>query len=127
MFRVSISAMPSTNWKYSSILVDDEALDLVGTHAHVTEKDVDLGSVQRGEDVRAHPVEGQHAAASSTYTTSIGVVIGCRIAKTVGFMGKIPGVALAIVVPSAAAQHRLRPISALGIGPLPARPSLGSG
>ena len=44
-------------------LVDDEALDLVGTHADVIEEDVDLRRVQRGEDIHSHPAEGQDAAA----------------------------------------------------------------
>ena len=44
-------------------LVDDEALHLVGAHADVVEEDVDLGDVQRGEDVHPHAVIGQDAAA----------------------------------------------------------------
>ena len=44
-------------------LVDDESLDLVGTHADEIEEDVDLRGVQRGEDVHSHLLIGQDAEA----------------------------------------------------------------
>ena len=44
-------------------LVDDESLDLVGTHADEIEEDVDLRRVQRGENVHSHLRVGQDAEA----------------------------------------------------------------
>ena len=63
MFRVSISLMPSTYWKYSSSSLTMKPFHLVGAHADVIEEDVDLGDVERREDIHPHPVEAQQAAA----------------------------------------------------------------
>ncbi len=44
-------------------LIDDEALHLVGAHADEIQEDIDLRDVQRREDIHAHPVEAEKAAA----------------------------------------------------------------
>ena len=66
-------------------LVDDEPLHLVGAHADVVEEDVDLRGVQRGEDVHPHPFIEASTPPLIRATTSIKVVIGWSIARTVGF------------------------------------------
>ena len=55
-------------------LIDDESLDLVGTHADEIEEDVDLGSVQRGEDVHPHLFIGQGAEADQGRTSIMRVM-----------------------------------------------------
>ena len=68
---------------------DQQPFHLAGVVAAVVGEHVDLRLVDRGEDIDAHAVQGERPPPTRV-TTSIIMVMGCRSAKTIGFIGRLP-------------------------------------
>ena len=61
-------------------LVDDEPLDLIGTHADVIEEDVDLRDVQRRENIDCIRLKARTPPLIKA-TTSIRIVMGAALRR----------------------------------------------